>query len=658
MNLPMDSKPFLIDAVIGNSRFLASMLHTGRMVRMWWPNVGFPQHVDTIRTGVRMKGADARTSWFDGTDDDWEHRSGYRPRTNIWEVAAATNLLPVDADTSYFAVPGEDFIVYYHRFTNRGHVPVSFAYVWYSALHIAENAYYHTTMFHQDSDALVHFRKDYYFLVGSANACTSFQAGKAWDSASADKLDGSEIHLSRDGALEWQFDDIPPGASVQLPIYLAAGRTLQDGLNAMARARSKRADEWRGLAASADEALLRMAADCPIDEPEIKYLYERSILALKLMSDEETGSIIAAPEFDEHFSRCGGYAYCWGRDAAFITTALDDVGLIELSDAFYAWALTAQDEDGSWQQRHYHDGSLAPSWGLQIDEGASILWGMHRHYEALPEDRRQTFLSMTADSVRRGAEFLLRSLDEDNGLPHPSVDLWEERTGQHTYSATAVFGGLQGAAALAELAGAATLAARCRQAASSVSASVIRHCWNETDNRFYRGIHLHVNERKYRETLENGVGASSVVKPKGYRQYRLDIDPVIDASLLGVTVPFGLLPPNDPRAAATADAVERALTSPVVGGIKRYEDDVYIGGNPWIITTLWLAQFRAAAGDLDGARRHLDWAMQRCTAAGLLPEQADRHTGEAAWVVPLTWSHAMFILTVHQIAKSSHSVLA
>jgi hypothetical protein len=32
----------------------------------------------------------------------------------------------------------------------------------------------------------------------------------------------------------------------------------------------------------------------------------------KLMSDEKTGSIIAAPEFDEHFTRCGGYAYAGG----------------------------------------------------------------------------------------------------------------------------------------------------------------------------------------------------------------------------------------------------------------------------------------------------------------------------------------------------------
>lgn len=39
--------------------------------------------------------------------------------------------------------------------------------------------------------------------------------------------------------------------------------------------------------------------------------------------NEETGGIIASPEVDEELSQCGRYAYCWPRDAVFITQALD-----------------------------------------------------------------------------------------------------------------------------------------------------------------------------------------------------------------------------------------------------------------------------------------------------------------------------------------------
>jgi GH15 family glucan-1,4-alpha-glucosidase len=102
----------------------------------------------------------------------------------------------------------------------------------------------------------------------------------------------------------------------------------------------------------------------------------------------------------------------------------------------------------------------------------------------------------------------------------------------------------------------------------------------------------------------------------------------------------------------TAEAVEAALTSPVVGGIKRYEDDPYIGGNPWILTTLWLAQYRIAVGELEKAEQLLQWAVDHRTAMELLPEQVDKQTGETAWVVPLTWSHAMYVSTLFQFAEA------
>jgi len=40
---------------------------------------------------------------------------------------------------------------------------------------------------------------------------------------------------------------------------------------------------------------------------------------------------------------------------------------------------------------------------------------------------------------------------------------------------------------------------------------------------------------------------------------------------------------------ATILAIERECQNKIVGGYKRYSDDKYIGGNPWILTTLWLA---------------------------------------------------------------------
>lgn len=46
------------------------------------------------------------------------------------------------------------------------------------------------------------------------------------------------------------------------------------------------------------------------------------------------------PEFDEGFTRCGGYAFCWGRDAAYIVHALEIAGLHAEALRYYEWALS------------------------------------------------------------------------------------------------------------------------------------------------------------------------------------------------------------------------------------------------------------------------------------------------------------------------------
>ncbi|WP_035157569.1 glycoside hydrolase family 15 protein [Cohnella thermotolerans] len=649
----LDKKPYLIDAVIGNSRFLASLLKTGRLVRFWWPHVDFPQHADTIRSGIRMAGTDARTTWFDSAEDGWSHESGYVPRTNIYAVRASSPRYPLEVRSELYAVPGEDVLVFDYRLTNTGADPVSFSFYFYSSIAATESPFYHTTQFHPQADALVHYRHRYYFSVSSANVCTRYQACHAWEAANSGELNGDNVQMASDGALEWAFRDVAPGQTVNLTVYLAAGDRLEPSLAALEKAKASGAAALRERTARYWHAFVDSASPCPIGREDVRELYERSVLTMKLMSDEQTGSIIAAPEFDEHFSRCGGYAYCWGRDAAFITTALDKAGLMELSTRFYEWTLTAQDADGAWQQRHYHDGSLAPNWGLQIDEGSSILWGMHQHYLALPESERESFLRLVWDAVLRGAEFLVRSIDPDNGLPAASRDLWEEREGQHTYSSAAVFAGLKAAASFAALRGETELAAKWNGVADTIARQITSLCWNEEKGAFYRGVTLTVNKSEYEQAAQAGLPVSSIVDAKGYSRYRLAYDPIVDVSLLGVSVPFAVVPPEHSQAVRTADAVEKELTVAGVGGIKRYENDSYIGGNPWILTTLWLAQYRACSGRVDEARKLLDWAVRHRTYAGLLPEQVDRHTGETAWVVPLTWSHAMFILTVHLIAEAS-----
>lgn len=105
---------------------------------------------------------------------------------------------------------------------------------------------------------------------------------------------------------------------------------------------------------------------------------------------------------------------------------------------------------------------------------------------------------------------------------------------------------------------------------------------------------------------------------------------------------------------------ERLWVHTDIGGMARYERDPYhqverfdtgrVPGNPWIISTLWYAQWlieRAHTEDeLSEAQHLLQWTCDRAALSGVLAEQFDPYSGAHLSVSPLTWSHAAFMTTV------------
>jgi len=76
-----------------------------------------------------------------------------------------------------------------------------------------------------------------------------------------------------------------------------------------------------------------------------------------------------------------------------------------------------------------------------------------------------------------------------------------------------------------------------------------------------------------------------------------------------------------------------------------------VPGNPWFITSLWLAQWYIARAktvdDLKGAEDILKWVAARALPSGILAEQVNPYTGAPLSVSPLTWSHAGVVLAVN-----------
>jgi GH15 family glucan-1,4-alpha-glucosidase len=96
----------------------------------------------------------------------------------------------------------------------------------------------------------------------------------------------------------------------------------------------------------------------------------------------------------------------------------------------------------------------------------------------------------------------------------------------------------------------------------------------------------------------------------------------------------------------------KLLDQSPAGGSPRYEHDRYFEadsnyqGNPWFVTTLWLAQLYARNKNTSRARHYIDWTIRHALPSGVLPEQIHPVNGSPLSVAPLIWSHAELINTM------------
>jgi oligosaccharide amylase len=318
--------------------------------------------------------------------------------------------------------------------------------------------------------------------------------------------------------------------------------------------------------------------------------------------------------------------------------ALKHSGYPEYCDRFFKWCIRTQLPDGSWFQRYWLNGDIAPSWGnfdysTQIDETGSTLYAMDVYYRILEGLKKVEFLEEVWVSILRAAEYLMKRTK--SGIHESCMDLWETYYGIYTYTNASIYAGLMGASHLAEENGESGMARRWKKRAEFIRQATIDRFW-----------------------LQEGYFAKGIINEK--------LDKTVDASILGAYIPFGMLSPKDPvekdMILFMIENIKKKLSVPINQnyGIRRYENDSYIDGNPWIVTTLWLSQAMfALALDMPHEKNEkyteevrmltsegikcLKWALAGATSTGLLPEQVDKSTGKPAWAIPLGWSGSLML---------------
>ena len=392
-------------------------------------------------------------------------------------------------------------------------------------------------------------------------------------------------------------------------------------------------------------------------EERIFEIYKRSILLFPLLTNPDTGGIIASPEIDEDFTKCGRYAYCWPRDAVFITKAMDIVKMEKETEKFYkVFCKKTQSKNGMWEQRFYTDGSLAPCWGYQIDETASVVYGVYEHYKVTKSEK---FLKDNLQMCEKAIDFLKKYLKDWTGIEgideekrdvvkdeieedtlkrtgklhkyHVSYDIWEMCEGIHLYSLASIYAAFDSILNIYRVLG------------KNVSDFENNRLKEEKIQRNEREIEkIQVELKKYiNENMYDEQKKSYVRNPD---------DKKMDISILGAVTPFNVFSAKEKKVKNTVESINLHLRT-YTGGYQRFEGDHYMNSNPWPIANLWMTLYYLETGEKKKAKETFDFVVKTAGKHYFLGEQVDNSTLKPNWVIGLGWSHAMFLIVLEKLYK-------
>lgn len=613
---------FYNEAVIGNKKMLATYSKKGELLRLFYPNVDFRQFIDYFHIGLKIN--DSQIIYLH-EDINNVYNQQYLQDTNILKTIIENKYFKLKISQIDAITIKDDILIKKFKFINENNIDLRINFLINSKMLSSQDNPISARIF---DNTLIQYNYDYSVGIFSKEKITSYQLHDVNRNFASGVIGGKDyIGMSSNSAISYDLGSLKPGEEREFTLFIYMkenkGTKIEENIeNSIDKIRKFEVDKkidsikkyWRKFVKE------HINLDTSNFSEKLDLIYKRSILLFPLLINSETGGIIAAPEIDEERKVSGGYAYCWPRDAVFITKALDILGMCnEAKDFYIKFCKNTQSKNGMWEQRFYTNGNLAPCWGYQIDETASVIYGICEHYKFKKDIE---FLKQSIKMCENAVEFLFKyienllEIDEEDSVKkeielknkntnkievHLSYDLWEMNEGVHLYSLASIFSAFDAMIYMDE-----------------------ELQKNNNSNRIKQEIVLNrkLKLEKYKDLIKKYI-TNNFYDEKQKIFYRNLTDKKMDISLLGIFVPFGLLSTSEKSAKNLAEKINMTLRT-YTGGYLRFEGDNYYGGkNPWVISTLWMALYYIKADKKNKAMECLDFVVKTASENGLLAEQVD-----------------------------------
>lgn len=629
---------YLNEAIIGNKNVLATFTGKGELQRLYFPGRSIRQYIDFSHIGVKINDSDLI---YLHDDINNIYKQYYDVDTNILNTEITNTYFELKILQTDFIPVKENVLVRRYTLINENSIDLNIKFLIHQGILSDTNNFVGCT---EIDNGMVQYAHDFMISTFSKEQKTlSHQIHGSFNTIKSGEIwDKDYIGMSNESSVSYDMEIIKPGEKKQIDICVLLEpqpKIMADFEAEIERIRridfnseyTKTKAYWRKYVKSHDK--LNMKEPKNSYEEKLADIYYRSILLFPLLTNSETGGIIASAEIDENFTKCGRYAYTWPRDAVFITRAMDILGMSAEVDKFYkVFCKQTQSKNGMWEQRFFSDGKLAPCWGYQVDETASVVYGVYSHYQYTKDEK---FLKETLQMCEKAVDFLKRyvkDIIEKTNKYHVSYDLWEMCEGIHLYSLSCIYASFEAMLRIYKALG------------KNVSDFENNRLKDEKVQKSKLEIEkLLVEIKKYiNENMYDEERKSYVRNPE---------DRKMDISIVGTVTPFNVFTPKEKNVLNTIERINLSLRT-YTGGFQRFEGDHYMNGNPWPIANMWMTLYyleKGEKGEKTKAKETFDFVVKTVSKLNFIGEQVDNNTLSANWVIGLGWSHAMFILVLEKM---------
>ncbi len=639
---------------IGNGNMLVGIDGRGQVRDLYFPYVGEANHVSGAsgnfvhRIGIYV---DDEISWIES--DDWKVTIGCDSQScSVGSLFAENEKLGVIIASRDVVHNEQNVLLRHFTVTNTRKDNRTIKLFLSQQFRIFESRRGDTGFFDPRVNAILHYKGDTTILVNAVSDGKPFSEyniglfgieGKLGTYLDAEDgiLEKNPIeHGSVDSVIGLEFE-LGGAESKDAYYWVACGKSVAEVHNIDKYVLDENPDQIISSTESYWQAWVSKATtDLDILSPELRSLYERSLLIMRVHADNR-GGIIASSDTDMLHHGRDTYSYVWPRDGALIAHTFSKTGFQGPATRFFEFMQRCQDPAGYMMHKYRTDGVLGSSWHpwiingqphlpIQEDETASVLFVLWDYYERY---KNIEFIESLYNSfIEPAANFLTEYIESTTGLPQASFDLWEEKYGTSTYTAASVYGGLMAAAKFAVVLGKTEPSRTYQAVAQRLQTAIGTVLYDEKKGIFAKQV-LHTDDGE------------------------LEYDWTLDTSSLHGLLFFNVFDIEDEKIVSTAKAIDSQLQ--VHGeskGYLRYTNDGYYrlqdasSPNPWVICTLWIARYHIEKAtkhtDLKRPLELLEWTVSHSTSSGVLAEQMQPDTREHLSAAPLVWSHAEYVLTV------------